>query len=89
MRRPISACLLVFSALGFGCAAGVSYGGREHAAVRANPTPELYTLYQRSIDVDNALTIMQNSNVRMYNQDFGRVFYTDRPSRLTPEPVPR
>lgn len=56
--------------------------------IRKNPTPELDTLYQTPDDVQNVLAIMENENRRMRNQDLGRVFYTDRPSRLTREPVP-
>jgi hypothetical protein len=56
--------------------------------IRYNPTPELDTLYQRPVDVANALTIMSNENGRMFWQDMGRFWYTDRPSRLTREPIP-
>lgn len=56
--------------------------------IRANLTPELDTLYQRPDDMTNAMTIMADENGRMFWQDLGRVFYTDRPSRLTREPVP-
>lgn len=59
-----------------------------HAAIRNSPTPELDTLYQRPVDMANAWTIMDDENWRMFNQDLGRVFYTDRPSRLTREPIP-
>jgi hypothetical protein len=55
---------------------------------RMQPTPELDTLHQRSDDIANAWTIMDDENWRMFIQDLGRAFYTDRPSRLTREPVP-
>ncbi len=61
---------------------------REWQEIRGDATPELATLYQREADVDNALTVMENENKRMFLQDLGRVFYTDRPSRLTREPIP-
>jgi hypothetical protein len=32
---------------------------------------------------------MHNENWRMFWEDWGRVMYTDRASRLTPEPLPR
>lgn len=57
--------------------------------VRADPTPELLTLYERPSDVANNLAIMSNENVRMFWEDWGRALYWDRPSRLTPEPMPR
>lgn len=58
------------------------------AMIRFNPTPELDTLYQRPVDVANAWAIMDDENWRMFNQDLGRAWYTDRPSRLTREPIP-
>ncbi len=58
------------------------------AWIRMELTPELDTLYQRPVDVSNSLAIMHDTNWRMLNQDLGRVFYTDRPSRLTREPIP-
>lgn len=59
-----------------------------HAAIRNSPTPELETLHQRSVDISNAWTIMDDENWRMFTQDLGRFWYTDRPSRLTREPIP-
>ncbi|QKK07033.1 MAG: hypothetical protein HND58_01885 [Planctomycetota bacterium] len=56
--------------------------------IRADLTPELDTLYQRPDDMSNAFTVMLDENGRMIWQDLGRVLYTDRPSRLTREPVP-
>lgn len=57
--------------------------------IRASLTPELMTLHQRPVDVDNQFAIMANENWRMFWSDLARATYTDRPSRLTPEPVPR
>ena len=68
-----------------GCADPLS----RDAMIRYSPTPELDTLYQRPVDIANAYTIMDDENWRMFTQDLGRFFYTDRPSRLTPEPIPR
>lgn len=59
------------------------------AMIRNNLTPELQTLYQRPVDVENAKAIAFNENGRMFWQDLSRTFYTDRPSRLTREPIPR
>ncbi|MBX3353337.1 MAG: hypothetical protein KF684_10445 [Phycisphaeraceae bacterium] len=55
---------------------------------RADPTPELQTLSQRPADVNNRINIVEDTNWRMFNQDLGRAFFYDRPSRLTPGPVP-
>lgn len=56
--------------------------------IRNNPTPELSTLYERPADVRNGLALQHNANFRMARQDMGRFWLLDRPSRLTPEPVP-
>ncbi len=61
---------------------------RRHRLIRANLTPELRTLHQRKVDQQNAIAITFDENGRMFSQDLGRAFMTDRPSRLTPEPVP-
>jgi hypothetical protein len=84
--------------LALGCAAAATLVGCTTAGsradyaqaerIRADLTPELDTLYQRPDDMSNAMTIMADENGRMFWQDLGRVFYTDRPSRLTREPVP-
>jgi hypothetical protein len=60
-----------------------------HDEIHADLTPELDTLHEREADMDNSWTIMMDENGRMFMQDLGRVFYTNRPSRLTPEPIPR
>lgn len=56
--------------------------------VKADPTPNLDTLYQRPEDIDNSVTTTFDENGRMFWQDLGRAFYWDRPSRLTREPIP-
>jgi hypothetical protein len=79
------------AALAAGLLAGCSSNtvASRDAAVRSNPTPDLDTLYQRPIDVDNRVTLTVDENWRMFNEDMGRLWLTDRPSRLTPERVPR
>lgn len=91
MRRSALRSLVGVLALG-GAAllVGVS-GGCESSRVdevRADPTPDLETLYQSQDEIDNALTRTFDEDGRMFWQDLGRVFYVDRPSRLTREPVP-
>jgi hypothetical protein len=71
-----------------GCSGGDTAASRD-AMVRSNPTPDLDTLYQRPVDVDNRLTLTFDENWRMVQEDWGRVWLTDRPSRLTRERVPR
>lgn len=76
-------------ALVAGALSGCSTGDQRLDEVRANPTPNLDTLYQRPTDIDNAITVTFDENGRMFWQDLGRAFYWDRPSHLTREPVPR
>lgn len=70
-----------------GCGSSNTASGRD-AMVRADPTPEADTLFQRHEDIDNRMTLTFDENWRMFTQDWGRFWLTDRPSRLTPEPVP-
>ena len=82
--RTVSLALVAAAALA-GCADPFTRDG----GIRMSPSPEADTLYQRDVDVANAFTVMEDENWRMFNQDLGRAFYTDRPSRLTREPIPR
>jgi hypothetical protein len=83
-----SAAILCLSAAALAGCSNSGPAGRD-AAVRANLTPELRTLSQRPIDVDNRVTLVVDENLRMVNQDWGRFWLMDRPSRLTPERMPR
>lgn len=94
MRRRTHTALASLALLAVGvCASGCLYSGprkTEGAAnkIRYNLTPELYNVAQRPADVRNALAYHSNTNIRMLRSDLGRVMLLDRPSRLTPEPVP-
>jgi len=80
--------LLVSGVILAGCSASQRSDYAQTEKIRTNLTPNLDTLHQRPDDIENALTIMADENGRMFWEDLGRVFYTDRPSRLTREPVP-
>ncbi len=67
-----------------GCAADT-----RDAQIRADVTPELETLYQRQVDMDNAGALMADENGRMFVEDLGRFWLVDRSSHLTPEPTIR
>jgi hypothetical protein len=83
-RRLIVAATLAFGLAGFaGCASDSL-----HEQVKADPTPNLDTLHQRPEDIDNAMVVTFDENGRMFWQDLGRFWLTDRPSRLTREPIP-
>ena len=71
---------------------GCSYNSvseEEAASIRADATPELDTLSQRPVDMDNQVAVTFDENGRMFNEDLMRAFMLDRPSRLTPRPMPR
>lgn len=78
-------------------AAGLFLGGcvyntpSEEAAaeLRWDPSPNADTLHERPVDIENAMASTNDANLRMLNQDLGRLFLLDRPSRLTPERLPR
>ncbi len=70
-----------------GCYSNTAAG--RDAKVRGNLTPELSTLAQRPIDVDNRTTLTFDENLRMANEDWNRLWLLDRPSRLARARVPR
>jgi hypothetical protein len=76
------------AALLAGCGGSNTAAARD-AMVRANPTPELDTLYQRPVDIDNRITLVEDENWRMFTEDLGRFWLFERPSRLTRERIPR
>lgn len=84
----VVACLLAAGAASLGGCASDTAAARD-AQVRANLTPELYTLYQRPIDADNRIALTLDENLRMANEDLGRFWLLDRPSRLAREKIPR
>lgn len=87
MRRSaaVRSAILAASCL---AAVGCSSQDSRLASYRLNPTPELDTLHERHDDIDNALTITNDTNLRSMNQAIGRVLMLDRPMRLTREPMP-
>lgn len=84
--RLFLASLIAVGVAASGCG---SSKDKRVGAIRSDLTPEMKTLHNRPDDVRNSLAIYYNEMERMMWQDLGRAFYTDRPSRLTPEPVPR
>lgn len=83
-RRATLVLLAASAAFAVGCSAQQS----RLAAYRANPTPEVDTLAQTHDDIDNRLTVTNDTNLRMLNEDIGRALLLDRPSRLTPKNIP-
>lgn len=81
----LKAALLVAAVGVVGLGGCDSSGGRKDA-YRLNPTPELDTHAQRRDDIDNQLTLTNDTNLRMFNEDVGRFWLLDRPSRLSKYP---
>ncbi len=53
-------------------------------AILRNPSPELRTMTERPVDVRRNYHMTADQNRRMFWEDLGRFWYTDRPSRLRP-----
>ncbi len=87
--KSFKVCLGVMSLAGGIALSGCKSTSADAMSVRLEPSPELTTLYERPDDVLNNLAIMVDENERMFWEDLGRALYWDRPSRLTPEPLPR
>lgn len=83
----VSSLVVVALLAAGGCAS--DYSESAAASIRRNPSPNMDTLYQRPVDIDNALAVMWDTNWRMFNEDLGRAMYLDKPSMMTPEPMPR
>ncbi|MHC4976468.1 MAG: hypothetical protein ACYTF7_07660 [Planctomycetota bacterium] len=57
-------------------------------AIRANPAPELHRLALTGAETKNSLATMRATNMRNFRSTLTRALYLDRPSRLTPAPIP-
>lgn len=84
--RVASSALFAALALAGGCSS--DYSMEAASDIRDDPSPDMDTLYQRPVDVDNTLAVVTDTNWRMFNQDMGRFWLLDRPSILTIEPMP-
>lgn len=89
MKRvsQIGVSAILATAILGGCGSQTVRSGETISDVRANPTPEISTLYQTPDDVSNMLTLVNDQNLSMFAQDWGHLWLYDRPSRLTQEPV--
>jgi hypothetical protein len=87
-------CRIAFLAVSSLALAGVALTGcssgnaSRKAEFRSNPTPELLTLSETRDQVDNQLTITNDTNMRMISEDFGRFWLMDRPSRMNRRSIP-
>ncbi len=67
-----------------GCAAADD----THASLLANPTPDLLTLSRRDVDASNQIALTNDTNYRQAWEDAARMWFFDRPMRLSPTPIP-
>ena len=58
------------------------------SSLRRDPTPELLTSVESPTESANSWAITKNLNFRMMLDDAARVIYINRPSRLSPAPIP-
>lgn len=56
-------------------------------AVGCSPTPELKTPWQTQAQMNNAMTITNDTNLKNLNRDLGVLFLEDRPTRLQKAPI--
>lgn len=80
---------LVVAALALGGCTGGSAVQQEADKYRWDPSPEVDTLTERPDDMLNTIAITNDTNLRMLNEDLGRFWLFERPSRLSPLPIPR
>jgi hypothetical protein len=57
-------------------------------SIRANPAPELHRLALTRAEAKNSLAITRATNIRNARSTLTRALYLDRPTRLTPSPIP-
>lgn len=89
-RREINVICVAAAVVATGVVlAGCSAGGPEYDKIKNNITPELMTASQRPVDVESAVALNWNTDNRLFWNDMGRAFYTDRPSHLSPFAIPR
>ena len=88
MRIAICSLVLAMLAVGsIGCSSKPKPDNVSFKAIRHDLTPELNGLAERKVDIQRNMAVVNNQNSRMFSDDLGGVFYTDRPSRLSPLPV--
>jgi hypothetical protein len=53
-------------------------------AIKGDLTPHIMGLSERDVDIELNMAVIGNQNLRMFWGDLGRVWFFDRPSRLSP-----
>lgn len=53
-------------------------------ALKSDLTPHILGISERDVDIERNMAVIGNQNLRMMWGDFGRLFFFDAPSRLSP-----
>jgi hypothetical protein len=85
----LTAGLAVAAAGMVGCSVHNPGGPGYHAEFSNNPTPWVDTLDETEVEYKNQVAHTYDTNSRNILEDLGRLWLADRPSRLTPMPVPQ
>lgn len=67
---------------------GCGTSNKQLASIRSNQTPALDSLDMRYVDMANRRHLGHDTNFRNLRGTMSRALFFDRPSRLTPHPVP-
>lgn len=87
--RPIRRTALAITPLvGTGLVLLTGCSSNSAHAFRSNPTTQMDARGQTTDEVANTLAITTDTNYRNINNDLGRLFFSDHPSRLTNGPKP-
>jgi len=79
---------LIVASLVIATVSGCDYLHEDNfGSISGDLTPELQTLSERPSDVHRNMAVSDNQDLRMLNEDLGRVWMTNGPSQLTPYPV--
>lgn len=90
MKKRVATAVLGLSVIAI---AGCGGGGEEKQVnykteIRSVPAPKLRTLSQRREDTKNETVLTLDTNARARWAEIRRLLFLDRPSKLTPEPMP-
>lgn len=87
MRRTTQRfAALVAVSIGAALLAGCHGSGRA-AEFRKDPTPTADSLSRSNDEIHNRITRTNDTNLRAFNEDLGRLLLLDRPSRLRKQSV--
>lgn len=87
-RTAITAAASLSALMLVACSSGSVHHAGDAGKIRSHPSPAMMSLAKRQSDNLNSLAVMKDTNMRMIWEDGARVLYIDRPSKLSPKPIP-